>query len=75
MLAAGVLVVLEYCPWVLGDATSDLDGLIASHFGTTINLNLAADGQPGEMHLTSADLPSLARRFATRGYADLLLLP
>lgn len=68
ILNAGVPVVLEYCPWVLGAGIGDLDDLILRHFGTIINLDDESRVQP-------ADLADLARRFARRGYADLLLLP
>lgn len=74
LLEAGVPVVAEYCPWVLGAAVDDLNALIARHFGTIVNLNVAADGGGEDMFLDADDLPELARRFATRGYADLLLI-
>lgn len=70
-----VPVVLEYCPWILGAAIGDLDALIARHFRTIVNLNLAAQGEGGELRRGAADLAVLRRQFATRGYADLLLLP
>ncbi len=74
ILDARVPVVLEYCPWILGDAIADLDAVIADHFRTIVNLNLAAEGRTGEMMMTVPGLAALARQFATRGYADLLLL-
>ncbi len=75
LLAAQVPVVIEYCPWVLGAGLADLDALIARHFGSIVNLNVAAEGRRDGMALEASDLPALARRFAHRGYADLLLLP
>jgi len=77
LLTARAPVVLEYCPWILGGGArvAELDELIARHFRTIVNLNLAAEGRTAEMVLAPADLPALARQFATRGYADLLLLP
>jgi hypothetical protein len=76
MLKAGVPVVLEYCPWILGDGIEALDELITRHFPTVVNLNIAAEGPTGaSATLAAGDLQALARRFARRGYADLLLLP
>lgn len=76
ILAAGVPIVLEYCPWILGDGIGELDALIGRHFGTILNLNTAAE-RPGDTAawLSADDLPALGRQFARRGYADLLLLP
>ena len=76
LLDARVPVVLEYCPWILGPSIADLDAEIARSFSTVVPLNPAAGGgRKDEAPLTPRDLPDLARRFAQRGYADLLLLP
>lgn len=76
LLDAKVPVVLEYCPWMLGPSIVDLDAEIARFFSIVVPLNPAAGGgQKDEVLRTPRDLPDLARRFAQRGYADLLLLP
>lgn len=76
ILGAGVPIVLEYCPWILGDGIGALDELITRHFGTIVNLNIAAEGPDGAAAtLEAGGLQALARQYARRGYADLLLLP
>jgi FkbM family methyltransferase len=74
LLEAQVPVVLEYCPWLLGESIQDLDQTIAARYSAIVDLGRAADGLP-DAHLTPEGLPALGRQFARRGYADLLLLP
>lgn len=74
-IPAGVPVVVEYCPWVLGDGLDDLDRQIADRFSTVVDLRALAAGIGEEsVVLTPRDLPRLAARYRRSGYTDLLLL-
>ena len=74
-IPAGVPVVVEYCPWVLGDGLEDLDGQIADRFSTMVDLRALAAGMgEASVMLTPSDLPRLAARYRRSGYTDLLLL-
>lgn len=74
-IPANVPVVVEYCPWVLGDGLKDLDEEIAARFSTVVDLRAMAAGIGEESAvLTARDLPGLAARYRRSGYTDLLLL-
>lgn len=75
VLGADVPVVVEYCPWILGEAIGELDDQIARSFSSIVNLNAASAAMLEKVDLTADDLPALARRLGGRGHADLLLLP
>ncbi|MGH9042813.1 MAG: FkbM family methyltransferase [Acidimicrobiia bacterium] len=75
LLAAGVPVVVEYCPWVLLDGAAHLEELIARHFTRVVDLRRAASGDDDAAGLAPADVRPLRDRYARRGYTDLLLMP